>query len=70
MSLANRSLTGTENEEWTQNIICCKEPDGSGPNVDDETRIVDELSKVEELILDTMHPVWFSRKHGYHGKYE
>ena len=58
-------LTGQENESITRHVKCCDEPADSGP--EDETYVVGELTKSEEIILDTMHPIWFERKHGYHG---
>jgi len=65
-------MTGEENEEITQKIICCDELDGSGPmeeNVEEQTRDYEimQLTNTEQMVLDTMHPIWFGRKHGYHG---
>ena len=61
-------LTGEENEAITRNIICCDEPADPSLSLESAPAVVSEpQTKAEEMILDTMHPIWFERKHGYHG---
>jgi hypothetical protein len=67
--LAAWGLTGMQNEAITRTILCCDEPEGFGPEVDDEMPMAMFLNAIEEVILDTMHPVWFGRHEGYHGVY-
>ena len=62
-------LKGNSDDDITPNIMCCKEPenhfiDGMDPTLSEAVAI----SKSEQEILEKMHPVWFGRKHGYHGK--
>ena len=59
-------LTGTDNESVTRHVKCCDEVEGAVP-VDVELKEVAKVSGTEEVVLDTMHPVWFSRRDGYHG---
>ena len=59
-------LTGKENESITRHIMCCDEVPKTGTKTDVNVEL-EELSHEEELILDTMHPIWFGRKDGYHG---
>ena len=58
-----------QNEAITRTILCCDEPEGFGPEVDDDMPTAMVLNVIEEIILDTMHPVWFGRHEGYHGVY-
>ena len=58
-----------QNEAITRTILCCDEPEGFGLEVDDEMPTAMVLNVIEEIILDTMHPVWFGRHEGYHGVY-
>lgn len=64
-------LTGRDNEKITRHVKCCDEVEGAGPK--SQSKYVPEggsgikLTKTEEVVLDTMHPVWFGRKDGYHG---
>ncbi len=37
--------------------------------MDDQISQAMVLNAVEEIILNTMHPVWFGRDEGYHGVY-
>lgn len=67
--LAAWGLTGMQNEAITRTILCCDEPEGFGLEVDDEMPTAMVLNVIEEIILDTMHPVWFGRHEGYHGVY-
>lgn len=63
-------LTGNDNEAITRHIKCCDEVEGARPydygTADIELEPM-KLTKSEEVILDTTHPIWFSRKEGYHG---
>ncbi|KAL3823016.1 hypothetical protein ACHAXA_005204 [Cyclostephanos tholiformis] len=61
-------LTGLQSETITRTILCCDEPEGFGPEVDDQISQAMVLNAVEEIILNTMHPVWFGRDEGYHGE--
>ncbi|KAL7531697.1 hypothetical protein ACHAXR_008063 [Thalassiosira sp. AJA248-18] len=60
-------LTGEENEAITRHIKCCDEVVGGGAHEEDKMVEIPQLSRTEEVILDTMHPVWYERHHGYHG---
>jgi len=67
-------LTGIGNEEITQHIMCCHEPeDGLGISLEDESTldpsfdISEERSFSEQAAMDYFHPVWYGKKHGYKG---
>jgi hypothetical protein len=64
-------LSGENSEAMTQYIVCCDEPldDGITEGVAAADELVMKVASTasEEIILDTMHPIWFGRKHGYHG---
>jgi len=56
----------------TPHIMCCKEePDhatnGLGP-MSGSTVVAKATTTLEQEVLDEMHPVWFGRVDGYHGK--
>jgi len=59
-------LSGKESEAITPHIKCCDEPEGSGLLQEEVVDIL-QMTQTEEIILSTMHPMWFGRKHGYHG---
>eukprot|EP00579_Thalassiosira_antarctica_P029645 CAMPEP_0202030230 /NCGR_PEP_ID=MMETSP0905-20130828/64388_1 /ASSEMBLY_ACC=CAM_ASM_000554 /TAXON_ID=420261 /ORGANISM="Thalassiosira antarctica, Strain CCMP982" /LENGTH=1463 /DNA_ID=CAMNT_0048594023 /DNA_START=42 /DNA_END=4433 /DNA_ORIENTATION=- len=59
-------LSGKESEAITPHIKCCDEPEGSGLLQEEVVDIL-QLTQTEGIILSTMHPMWFGRKHGYHG---
>merc|ERR1712153_180421 len=59
-------LTGKEAETFTSHILCCEEPEGSGPHIE-KVEEMGQLTNAETIIVSTLHPVWFGRKHGYHG---
>lgn len=61
-------LSGENSEAMTQYIVCCDEPMDDGLIVAaDEGGMKVASTASEEIILDTMHPAWYGRKHGYHG---
>lgn len=68
-------LSGNGSEEVTQHIMCCMEPeDGFGIHLASESHGIDadfdiseERSDEEQSIMDYYHPVWYTRRHGYHG---
>jgi len=60
-------LTGKENEAITRHIMCCDEPAGTGPPINNEQKEIDEVTQTEEIVMSTMHPMWFGREDGYHG---
>jgi len=55
----------------TTHIMCCREPSEGDGTAALQTTLPRPVSvantKYEQDILDNKHPVWFSRKHGYHG---
>ena len=67
----------TENQELdedvkdiTADIMCCREPTNKKLTSLQTTVSVKAPradTKYEQDILDKHHPIWFSRKHGYHG---
>eukprot|EP00581_Thalassiosira_minuscula_P005828 CAMPEP_0183746012 /NCGR_PEP_ID=MMETSP0737-20130205/66532_1 /TAXON_ID=385413 /ORGANISM="Thalassiosira miniscula, Strain CCMP1093" /LENGTH=2336 /DNA_ID=CAMNT_0025981691 /DNA_START=12 /DNA_END=7019 /DNA_ORIENTATION=- len=66
-------LIGSETE-LTPDIMCCKDPsngiiDEIGPSkgITPPSYVAKANTKSEQKILETEHPVWFGRKHGYHG---
>jgi len=66
----NWGLTGKENEAITRHVRCCDKVEGTGHIMEGEVEFtMSEVSKAEELILDTMHPIWFGREDGYHGTF-
>lgn len=56
-------------------ILCCHEPeDGFGIALLDERPIIDpnfdvgvERTSSELAVMDVFHPLWYGRRHGYHG---
>lgn len=60
--------SGLNNEAITQYIVCCDELNGQISA--DEGGPKAASTRTEEIILDTMHPVWFGKKHGYHGAFD
>lgn len=56
-------LSGEGNEYMTGFIQCCDE--------EEDHAVVEilpmTLTKPEEVVLDTLRPIWFERKHGYQG---
>ncbi len=58
-------LTGMQNETINWTILCCNEPEGLRPEVDDKMPKAMVLNAIEEIILDTIYPVWFGRHEGY-----
>jgi len=68
-------LTGMGSEEFTRHILCCTEPEnGLGIPILDEKPILDpgfdvsvERSAAEMAVMDFFHPIWYERRHGYHG---
>ena len=57
-------LTGENSESFTQSLLCCEEP------YEHESSLVkpfSPLSDKEETVVNDLHPVWFSRSHGYRG---
>jgi len=63
--------SGVKIKDMTAHIMCCREP----PPGDKTTALQSAVSApvpiantiYEQDILDKKHPIWFSRKHGYHG---
>ena len=58
-------LNGIDNEEITRHILCCDELEKDNNVEMDDTVMI--LNPAEEIILDTMKPIWFGRHEGYHG---
>jgi hypothetical protein len=57
-------------ESITRTLLCCDEPEGFELAAsDDEIPEAFAVTAVEEIILNTMHPVWYGRNEGYHGVY-
>jgi len=57
-------ITDEDSESFTRNLLCCEEP------YETESSLVKPFSPLtdkEEVALNHLHPVWFSRSHGYHG---
>jgi hypothetical protein len=53
-----------DSESFTRNLQCCEEP------YEPESSLVKPflpLTDREEKVLNNLHPVWFSRSHGYRG---
>jgi len=62
-------LFGSAGKDMMPHIMCCKEPDdGVISEVAYQSLSVATAKTInEQKILDEMDPVWFGRKHGYHG---
>jgi len=68
-------LSGIGSDEVTQNIMCCLEPgDGTLLHLQNESSGVEadfdisvERSAAEQSAMDDFHPVWYNKRHGYHG---
>jgi hypothetical protein len=62
-------------KDWTAEIVCCREPLNSDSKSSEPTSLRPmgaaeapaATSTYEQDILDTMHPQWFGREHGYKG---
>ena len=59
-----------QSESITRTLLCCDKPEGFAPAASgDEITEAIALNPVEEILLNTMHPVWLGRNEGYHGVY-
>lgn len=61
-------MENAADQDLTPHIMCCKEP----PNhvldfMDEMPKLQVAETKYEQEILEGMHPIWFSRIHGYKG---
>ncbi|KAL3801053.1 hypothetical protein HJC23_002346 [Cyclotella cryptica] len=57
-------LTGENNEEFTNTVVCCDESDDRTQNTAEPGETPNET---EQSILDEFKPVWFGRDQGYSG---
>lgn len=60
-------LTG-ENKAETSHIMCCETDDNWIPEDQTAAVVVSSApSQVDKLAMDMFKPIWFGRKHGWHG---
>jgi len=64
-------LMGNADNDITPHLMCCKEPPNhfiEGMDTSPESAVVAvATTEYEQQVLEENHPVWFGRKHGYHG---
>jgi len=60
-------LSGKGNEQFSRYIYCCDKGEYGEQNDESKVDLSMSLSMPEELIIDSARPIWFGRKHGYHG---